>query len=63
MKILELIGLAPSARDRKLSELVAGSYPSVKVVGRGTVKIDPEEVRSSEEFRRARKMAAAIVRP
>ncbi|HEY1028611.1 MAG TPA: hypothetical protein VGE28_13425 [Pseudomonas sp.] len=61
MGILKALGLAPSERDTKLKELVSGSYASVQVVGRGTVKIDPREVRLSDEFKQARKQAKAIV--
>lgn len=61
MGILKALGLAPSERDKKLKELVARSYVSVRVVGRGTVNIDPQEVRLSDEFKQARKQAKAIV--
>lgn len=61
MSILRALGLAPSERDQKLKRLVARSYASVRVVGRGTVKIDPGEVRQSNEFKEALKQARAIV--
>jgi len=61
MGILKALGLAPTPRDQKLRELVARSYVSVRVVGRGTVKIDPQEVRQSQEFRKAQQQAKAIV--
>lgn len=61
MGILQALGLAPSERDEKLKELVARSYATVRVVGRGTVNIDPREVRQSDEFKQARKQAKAIV--
>ncbi|MFA6220577.1 MAG: hypothetical protein WC692_12495 [Erythrobacter sp.] len=61
MSVLELLGLAPSERDRRMKELVAHSYQKIEVVGRGTIKIDPEEVRSSKEFRDAREKARLIV--
>ncbi len=61
MRILKALGLAPSERDKKLKELVSRSYSSVQVVGRGTVKVDPREVRLSDEFKDARKLAKAIV--
>lgn len=50
-----------SEQDQKLKQLVDGSYTSVRVVGRGTVKIDPEEVASSLEFKEARRKAREIV--
>lgn len=61
MGFLKALGLAPSENDRKLKELVSRSYASVKVVGRGTVTIDPREVRESEEFKQARRQAREIV--
>lgn len=41
MGILEMLGLAPSKQDNELKELVTQSYASVRVVGRGTINIDP----------------------
>lgn len=61
MGILQWMGLAPSESDKRLNELVNGSYKSVRVVGRGTIKIDPTEVYASDEFKSARKKARAIV--
>lgn len=62
MSFLRILGLAPSERDERMKILVSGSYDSVKVVGRGTVQIDPQEVRTSPEFQRARRQAKAIVK-
>lgn len=59
--LLKVFGLGPSEQDKKLKELVDNSYDSVRVVGRGTVKIDPKEVRQSKEFQRAREQAREIV--
>ena len=53
MMLLKLLGLAPSQRDLELKALVDNSYRSVRVVGRGTIKIDPQEVRRSPEFQAA----------
>lgn len=61
MALLRMLGLSPSEQDKKLKQLVENSYASVRVVGRGTVKIDPEEVRKTEEFKQARNNARAIV--
>lgn len=61
MAILRILGLSPSEEDIKLKELVENSYASVRVVGRGTIKIDPREVRRSIEFKKAREDAKAIV--
>ena len=61
MKLLELFGLSPSEQDQKLKQLVDNSYDSVRVVGRGTVKIDPEEVGNTREFQAARRKAKKIV--
>lgn len=62
MSFLRILGLAPTERDERMKNLVSGSYNSVKVIGRGTVQIDPQEVRSSAEFKRARRQAEAIVK-
>lgn len=45
MNILKLLGLVPSEEDKKLRQMVENTYSPVHVVGRGTVKIDPTEVR------------------
>ena len=59
--LLRLLGLAPSARDREIAQLVRNSYKSVRVVGRGTIKIDAKEVRDSPEFQLALQRAQEIV--
>lgn len=56
------LGLAPSERDKKLKRLVDNSYSSTRVVGRGTVKIDPNEVRRTPAFKEAREKARMIVK-
>ncbi|WP_028672662.1 hypothetical protein [Saccharospirillum impatiens] len=61
MSLLRLLGLSPSEEDKKLKKLVENSYTSTRVVGRGTVKIDPNEVRNTKEFQDAREEAKAIV--
>lgn len=61
MAILRMLGLSPSEEDKKLKKLVDNTYTSVRVVGRGTVKIDPHEVRNTKEFKKAREDAKAIV--
>lgn len=61
MGFFRFLGLAPSKNDERLKELVSKSYRSVRVVGRGTIRIDPKEVGQSEEFKRARQQARAIV--
>lgn len=60
-KFLTAIGLAPNERDRRLSKLVSNSYQSATVVGRGTLRIDPQEVRDSQEFRHAQEQARSVV--
>lgn len=62
MSLFVKLGLAPSERDKKLKRLVDNSYPSIRVVGRGTVKIDPDEVRGTPEFKTARAKAKLIVK-
>ena len=59
--ILRLLGLAPSKRDIEIAQLVKNSYKSVLLVGRGTIKIDPEEVIRTPEFQAALKQAKEIV--
>ena len=61
MKLLQYLGLAPSEQDKKLKKLVNESYDSLRVVGRGTVKIDPREVSQTPEFKRAKQQAKQIV--
>lgn len=62
MSWLKFFGLSRTEQDEKLKQLVDNSYDSVRVVGRGTVKIDPQEVGNSESFKTARKKAKKIVR-
>lgn len=61
MSLLSFLGLAPSESDKELIQLVIRSYRNVQVVGRGTIKIDPDEVMKSEEFQRARAKTRKIV--
>lgn len=63
MGLRSMLGLSLSEEDRALKALVDSSYSSVRVVGRGTVRIDPREVRQSEEFKAAQAKARAIVKP
>lgn len=60
-KLLIWLGLAPSKRDMEMRELFKNSYDGVEVVGRGTLKVDPDEVRRSPQFQEARRKAKAIV--
>lgn len=48
-------------REKGLRQIISESYDSARVIGRGTVKIDPSEVRRTAEFRKARIAAKAIV--
>jgi len=41
--------------------LIKNSYRNVQVVGRGTVLVDPTEVRNSDEFKTAQALARRIV--
>lgn len=61
MSFLSMLGLAPNEDDKRLRELVQGSYKKVKVVGRGTIRIDPKEVSSSKEFKNAQDKARNLV--
>lgn len=62
MSFFAKLGFAPSERDKELKRLVENSYPSVRVVGRGTVKINPDDVRKTVAFRNARDKAKAVVK-
>lgn len=59
--ILQYLGLAPTPQDEKLVKIVENSYHSLRLVGRGPVRIDPEEVYNSAEFQKALKDAKEIV--
>ena len=61
VRILKFLGLAPTEDDKRLQELVQNTYKSVRVIGRGTVRIDPKEVRESAEFQKALSDAREIV--
>lgn len=60
-EFLQHIGLYPTEQDLEIRNMVQNSYKSLRVVGRGTVKIDPGEVRQSDEFKEALKQARVIV--
>lgn len=47
--------------DDYLIELVKNSYSTLRVVGRGTIMIDPSEVYDSPEFKESQKKAKEIV--
>jgi len=47
--------------DPSTGEVDTGQYKSLRVVGRGTVLLDPKEVLDSAEFKEARQLAKAIV--
>ena len=53
--ILRMLGLIPTEEDVKLKQLVDSTYDSVRVAGRGTVRIDPKEIGCAPEFKDARK--------
>lgn len=48
-------------RDAHLSRMIENSYENIRVVGRGTIQIDPKEVVESEEFKAAQRQARDIV--
>lgn len=60
-KVLQFLGLAPTEQDKKMIALVNKGYSSTRVVGRGTVKIDPSEVNQCEHVKQARRYAKTIV--
>ena len=59
--ILQKLGLYPTDEDRKISDMVSNSWKSLKVSRRGTITIDPAEVRASPEFQNDLKRAKEIV--
>lgn len=61
MNILKKLGLSPNENDKKLKILIDNTYKTVRVVGRGTITIDPSEVKNSSEFKEAQKKAKKIV--
>lgn len=61
MKLFSFFKLGSDERVLKRRRLVGDSYNSVKVIGRGTINIDPNEVTGTQEFREARAKAKAIV--
>lgn len=47
--------------DNYIKTLVKNSYNSLRIVGRGTVLIDPKEVAKTKEFIAAKQRAAEII--
>lgn len=47
--------------DNYIKTLVKNSYNSLRVVGRGTVRIDPKEVAKTKEFFATKQRAAEII--
>ena len=66
-RILNLISVCfkPSPEEQanidKISEFVK-EFPSARVVGRGTVVVDPAEIRNSKKFQEDLKRASSLVR-
>ncbi|TWI53044.1 hypothetical protein IQ22_02883 [Pseudomonas duriflava] len=58
-----LIGLfnTPSEEELKLAQTINNSYKSLRVVGRGTIRIDPEEIFESPEFKQDLARAKRLV--
>lgn len=61
MSVFTVLGLAPSEKEKELKRVVDNSYKNIEVVGRGGIKIDPTEVRNTEEFKTAQKKAKQLV--
>lgn len=61
MDISRFFDFLRSDEDQKLRDLIKNSYRNVQVVGRGTVLVDPTEVRNSDEFKTAQALARRIV--
>ena len=52
--LLVALGLSPSQEDIELKELVDNSYESLRVVGRGTVRIDQKRYPLLQSLKRLR---------
>lgn len=61
--VLRWFGLAPNENEQRIIELVNGSNraQSAKVIGRGTVMIDVQQIRQDPKFKELYKKAANIV--
>lgn len=59
--ILHIIRPNKDEYEQDLVNLVNNTYKSTRVVGRGTVRTDPNEVSSTESFQEAKKKAKQIV--
>lgn len=49
-KVAQTFGFAPSDDEIEMVEKIRNSYKSIEVVGRGTVRIDANEVRNDPVF-------------
>lgn len=49
-----------SREDEELMQLVNNSWRTLRVVGRGTLTVDPKEVYNSPEFKNALKRMEAL---
>lgn len=48
--------------DMELINLIKNSYNTLRVVGRGTIIIDPTEVSNTKEFKEALTKASELIR-
>ncbi len=51
-----------SKEDEEIIQLVSNSWRTLRVVGRGTLTVDPEEIRNSQEYKDGLKRMEAIFR-
>lgn len=51
-----------SKEDIKLINLIKNSYKTLRVVGRGTIVVDPSEVSNTKEFKEALIKASELIR-
>lgn len=61
LKLLSLIGLAPTQDEKDMVRKIKNSYSSLKVSGRGVVSVSADEVINNPEFRNLYARASAIV--
>lgn len=55
-----LTSILRSKEDEEITQLVNNSWRTLRVVGRGTLRVDPEEVRNSPEFKDAMKRLESL---
>lgn len=60
-RLAQYFGFAPSENEIEMVNKIRNSYKSIEVVGRGTVRIDPAEVRRDPVFIENAQKARSLV--